>query len=167
MSAHTKFISISEPLCFLKEINWEWQKATARNKRDLSTDIIIIILINWNVYQLCLSEIWFFILLNVHNLHASWKLPEDLSHSISFQFLSMLSFYCYLWGRKNYLSFLLAFLVSFVISVLGKVKCCLPWNGDKCRSIMHLYLSTWALELSHFTASSTVPDYLNTAINYN
>lgn len=72
--------------------------------------------------------------------------------------LSTLSFCCYLWGMKDYLSLLLAFLVSCVISVLGKVKCCLPWKGDKCRSIMHLYFSTWVLELSHFTAFSTVPD---------
>lgn len=75
--------------------------------------------------------------------------------------LSTLSFYCYLWGGKDYLSLLFSFLVSCVISVLGKVKCCLRWKGDNCRSVMQFYLSTWVLELSHFTAFTTVSDYLN------
>lgn len=98
-------------------------------------------------------------------------LPENFQKTCHTAFpsspFSTLSFYCYSWGRKDCLSLLLTFLVSCVISVLGKIKFCLPWKSDKCRSIRHLYLSTWLLELSHFTASSTVPDYLNTATKHN
>lgn len=104
-------------------------------------------------------------------MYIIFILPENFQKTCHTVFssnpLSTLSFYCNLWGRKDCLSLLLAFLVSYVFSVLGKVKCCLEWKGDKCVSIMHLYPSTWVLELSHFTVPSKVPDYLNTAINHN
>lgn len=55
----------------------------------------------------------FFILLNVHNLHAFWKLPEDPSHSISF-WSSLYSFILLLYGGKEGLFVLVTYIACFL-----------------------------------------------------